>query len=75
MQRQNLGKWTRGTQRHSGTRAHLCILKNIWSQMQGCRSRPFLKFPAPAPAPDKFRLLPLPIVVIVIVVIVILRVP
>ena len=29
---------------------------------QGCRSRPFFKFPAPTPAPDKFwlRLLPLP---------------
>ena len=37
---------------------------------QGCRSQPFLKFPAPAPAPDKFRLRLLVVVIAVVIVVV-----
>ena len=38
---------------------------------QGCRSQPFLKFPAPAPAPDKFRLRLLVVVIAVVIAVVI----
>ena len=49
-----------------------CKQKTSLPGNQGCRSCPFLKFPAPASAPDKFRLrlllLPLPLVIVIVIV-------
>ena len=41
--------------------------------LQGCRSRPFLKFSAPAPNKVRLRLLPLPLPLVLVLVILTLK--
>ena len=56
------------------TRLIIVKTKNLLSLShyceQGCRSRPFLKFPVPAS--DKFRLIPLPLPIVIFTVIVVI---